>query len=134
MPFLTQSPTHLPAYVQGGKAKLFSELQSPTVYSGAIDRVVGRPTPGSGDVVLLCDGSEKPIGWGVYNPDSMFRLRIMQTVGEVGEAALRSPDLQQLIWDRVHQAAALRRALGLPSHHTNVYRLLNRCVCLWIGG
>lgn len=45
------------------------------VYSGAVDRVVGRPAPKAGDVVLVCDGSEKAIGWGVFNPDSMFRVR-----------------------------------------------------------
>lgn len=102
--------------LKGGKAKLFTEQQSPMVsmlesaatvvscqpcichtchsssiwhccpptawspppaqvYSGAVDRVVGRPTPRAGDVVLVCDGSEAPIGWGVFNPESMFRVR-----------------------------------------------------------
>lgn len=45
------------------------------VYSGAVDRVLGRPAPKAGDPVLVCDGSERAIGWGVYNPDSMFRIR-----------------------------------------------------------
>lgn len=61
--------------LKGGKSKLFSEFQSPTVYGGAVDRVVGRPAPKAGDVVLVCDGAEQPLGWGVYNPNSMFRVR-----------------------------------------------------------
>lgn len=61
--------------LKGGKSKLFSEFQSPTVYGGAVDRVVGRPPPLAGDVVLVCDGAEQPIGWGVFNPESMFRVR-----------------------------------------------------------
>ena len=52
------------------------------VYSGAIDRVVGRPPPESGDVVLVTDGEEQPIAWGVYNSVSMFAVRIMQTEDE----------------------------------------------------
>ena len=45
------------------------------VYSGAIDRVVGKPQPKAGDAVLVTDGSESPIAWGVFNPTSMFRVR-----------------------------------------------------------
>ncbi len=45
------------------------------VYSGAIDRVVGKPQPQAGDAVLVTDGSEAPVAWGVFNPTSMFRVR-----------------------------------------------------------
>ena len=45
------------------------------VYSGAIDRVIGKPQPKAGDAVLVTDGAESPIAWGVFNPDSMFRVR-----------------------------------------------------------
>lgn len=45
------------------------------VYSGAIDRVVGKPQPTAGDAVLVTDGAEAPIAWGVFNPHSMFRVR-----------------------------------------------------------
>lgn len=48
------------------------------VYSGAVDRIIGRPPPKSGDVVLVADGAEKPIGWGLYNSVSMFCVRLMQ--------------------------------------------------------
>jgi PUA-like domain len=45
------------------------------VYGGAVDRVVGRPAPAAGDAVLLADGADSVIGWGIYNPNSMFRVR-----------------------------------------------------------
>ena len=50
------------------------------VFGGAVDRVLSRPapTPQAGDVVVVCDGSEKPIGWGVFNPNSMFRVRCVE--------------------------------------------------------
>jgi hypothetical protein len=67
--------------------------------------------------VLVCDGSERPIGWGLFNPDSMFRVRIMQLAEECfgGAAGLLQsrPDPQQLVAARVAQAVALRASLGL---------------------
>lgn len=57
-----------------GKARLFREGQ-PMVFGGAVDRVVGRPAPAAGDAVLLADGADSIIGWGIYNPHSMFRVR-----------------------------------------------------------
>ena len=60
-----------------GKAQLFKD-GSPMVYSGAVDRIIGRPPPKTGDVVLVADGTEKPIGWGLYNSVSMFSVRLMQ--------------------------------------------------------
>lgn len=64
-----------------GKTQLFRS-GNPMVYSGAVDRVVGRPPPSAGDLVLVTDGAEQPIAWGVYNPLSMFAVRIMQTEDE----------------------------------------------------
>ena len=60
--------------MKGGKARLFLGGH-PLVYGGAVDRVVGRPPPVTGAPVVLADGAGAAIGWGVYNPDSMFRVR-----------------------------------------------------------
>jgi hypothetical protein len=60
--------------LKGGKARLFAGGH-PLVYGGAVDRVVGRPPPVMGAPVVLADGAGVPIGWGVYNPHSMFRVR-----------------------------------------------------------
>lgn len=59
------------------KTQLFKH-GSPMVYSGAVDRIIGRPPPKTGEVVLVADGAEKPIGWGLYNSVSMFCVRLMQ--------------------------------------------------------
>eukprot|EP00887_Chlorella_sp_A99_P007358 scaffold2.g7358.t1 len=125
--------------LKGGKARLFAD-GTPIVFGGAVDRVVGRPAPRAGDCVVVCDGADRPIGWGVYNPHSMFRVRIMQLAEEwqqdgqqqqqgglmqPGECEPPRPDLPALLRARLAQAAALRAALGLPSADTTVYRLAN---------
>ncbi|TYJ25440.1 hypothetical protein E1A91_A07G050500v1 [Gossypium mustelinum] len=107
-----------------GKTQLFKD-GSPMVYSGAIDRIIGRPPPKTGDIVLVADGTEKPIGWGLYNSVSMFCVRLMQ----LEEEATRDPscalDMEKLLETRINAAVELRRGLGLPSATTNAYRLVN---------
>lgn len=107
-----------------GKTQLFRS-GNPMVYSGAVDRVVGRPPPMAGDLVLVTDGAEQPIAWGVYNPLSMFAVRIMQTEDE----ARREPEcvlnMETLLLSRIEAAVKLRKLLGLPSKDTNVFRLVN---------
>ncbi|KAH1131462.1 hypothetical protein J1N35_002840 [Gossypium stocksii] len=107
-----------------GKTQLFKD-GSPMVYSGAIDRIIGRPPPKTGDIVLVADGAEKPIGWGLYNSVSMFCVRLMQ----LEEEATRDPscalDMEKLLETRINAAVELRRGLGLPSATTNAYRLVN---------
>ncbi|KXZ55619.1 hypothetical protein GPECTOR_2g1169 [Gonium pectorale] len=109
------------------KARLFA-YGNPMVYGGAVDCVIGRPPPDIGDAVVVTDSSRRPLGWGVYNPNSMFRVRLLQLQPEMesdaGAAACRL-DVPALVRRRVGQAVALRRALGLPSADTNVYRLVN---------
>ncbi|GLI69445.1 hypothetical protein VaNZ11_014057 [Volvox africanus] len=106
------------------KARLFVS-GNPMVYGGAVDCVIARPTPGIGEPVLVADASRRPVGWGVFNPHSMFRVRLFQLQSEVDmnpAIALNVPALLQL---RVRQAVELRRAMGLPRADTNVYRLIN---------
>jgi 23S rRNA G2069 N7-methylase RlmK/C1962 C5-methylase RlmI len=114
--------------LKGGRSKLFTEDQSPIVYSKAIDRVVGRPAPTQGDPVLVCNGGEEPVGWGVWNPSSMYRVRIMQTADEIDlttEMASSAVDMSDILQRRITTAVSLRAALGLPSDATTVFRLLN---------
>jgi len=120
-------PFILPRVIlKGGKIRLFTEHQSPIVYGGAVDRVLGRPTPKAGDTVLVCSGAEEPFAWGLYNPISMYRVRIMQTLDDVDVENLIQPDLAALLTARIQAAVAVRAALGLPNNKvTNVYRLVN---------
>lgn len=107
-----------------GKTQLF-KYGSPMVYSGAVDRIIGRPPPKTGEVVLVADGAENPIGWGLYNSVSMFCVRLMQ----LEEEALREPtcalNMERLLEHRINVATDLRRHLRLPSINTNAYRLVN---------
>ncbi|XP_017621134.1 uncharacterized protein LOC108465029 isoform X1 [Gossypium arboreum] len=107
-----------------GKTQLFKD-GSPMVYSGAIDRIIGRPPPKTGDIVLVADGTEKPIGWGLYNSVSMFCVRLMQLEEEATRDPFCALDMEKLLETRINAAVELRRGLGLPSATTDAYRLVN---------
>ncbi|KAL6998861.1 hypothetical protein U1Q18_000030 [Sarracenia purpurea var. burkii] len=107
-----------------GRTQLFKD-GSPMVYSGAVDRIIGRPPPKTGDIVLVADGTEKPIGWGLYNSISMFCVRLMQLEEEVARDTSCALNMEKLVETRIHAAIQLRRNLGLPSGNTNAYRLVN---------
>ncbi|KAF6135174.1 hypothetical protein GIB67_035245 [Kingdonia uniflora] len=107
-----------------GKTQLFRD-GSPMVYSGAVDRIVGRPPPKTGDVVLVADGTEKPIGWGLYNSVSMFCVRLMQLEEEAARDPSSALDMEKLLETRIDAATELRKNLGLPCAHTNAFRLVN---------
>ncbi|KAJ9673116.1 hypothetical protein PVL29_026410 [Vitis rotundifolia] len=107
-----------------GKTQLFRD-GSPMVYSGAVDRIIGRPPPRTGDVVVVADGTEKPIGWGLYNSVSMFCVRLMQQEEEATRDPSCALNMEKLLETRIDAAIELRRNLGLPSANTNAYRLVN---------
>lgn len=95
------------------------------VYSGAVDRIIGRPPPKTGDIVLVADGSEKPIGWGLYNSVSMFCVRLMQLEEEATRDQFCALNMEKLLETRFDTAVDLRQSMGLPSADTNVFRLVN---------
>ncbi|KAH7679056.1 23S rRNA (cytosine(1962)-C(5))-methyltransferase protein [Dioscorea alata] len=107
-----------------GKTQIFRD-GSPMVYSGAVDRIIGRPPPKTGDIVLVADGLEKPIGWGLYNSVSMFCVRLMQLEEEATRDLNCALDMEKLLETRFDAAIELRRSLGLPSVDTTAYRLIN---------
>ncbi|KAL3508238.1 hypothetical protein ACH5RR_027639 [Cinchona calisaya] len=107
-----------------GKTQLFRD-GSPMVYSGAVDRILGRPPPKTGDAVLVADGTQKPIGWGFYNSASMFCVRLMQLEEEASKDPSCAMNVEKLLETRICAAIELRKNLGLPSAHTNAYRLVN---------
>ena len=106
--------------LKGGKARLFKVGGNPIVYGGAVGRVEGRPD--AGDIVDVVDGAGGLVGWGVFNPHSMYRVRLLAT----DEASLlEHRDIHLLIRQRIGQAQKLRSGLGLPSDATTAYRLVN---------
>jgi 23S rRNA G2069 N7-methylase RlmK/C1962 C5-methylase RlmI len=133
--------------VQRGLAKLFRG-GSPVVYPNSVAGITGTRRPGAGDMVCVTDGADRALGWGVYNPSSHFRVRILQRAAEV-EREWRKTDssevseasspssrsmslptnmlsLEYLVSQRVALAVRVRAALGLTTQpETTVYRLIN---------
>jgi 23S rRNA G2069 N7-methylase RlmK/C1962 C5-methylase RlmI len=72
------------------------------------------------------------VGWGVYNPDSMYRVRILchslmhpEMAKEIQCAMSQEPILKQILKMNFHRSVQTRRALGLPSTLTDTFRLVN---------
>lgn len=59
---------------------------------------------------------------GVYNPDSMYRVRVL---AREGEAAAEARDVGAVVKERLLTARDARRAIGIPNANTDTYR----CVC-----
>ncbi|GBG00537.1 hypothetical protein Rsub_13240, partial [Raphidocelis subcapitata] len=100
------------AVLREGKTRLF-EAGSPMVYGGAIEKVLGQPPPGPADPIVVVTPGMVPLGWGVYNPSSMFRVRLMQSELECLQDDSCVMEMERLIDLRIRQAAELRAALGL---------------------
>ncbi|CAA6668650.1 unnamed protein product [Spirodela intermedia] len=96
-----------------GKTQLFRD-GNPMVYSGAVDRIIGRPPP-----------KTEAIGWGLYNSVSMFCVRLMQLEEEVARDPCCVLNMDKLIEARMGEAIELRRSMGLPSMDTDAFRLVN---------
>lgn len=87
----------------------------PWVFSGAVLREEGTPQPG--DVVDVRDVEGRFIGRGFHNARSQIRVRMVTQRDEAVDAAF--------VNRRIVEAGGLRRRLGLPSKHTDAYRLVN---------
>ncbi|KAG5190916.1 ribosomal RNA large subunit methyltransferase I-like protein [Tribonema minus] len=103
-----------------GKARLFYD-GNPLVFGGAVAAVTGRPA--QCDVVEVKSDVGKLIGWGVFNAESMFRVRILAFASEEPLGASR--DIGCVVEARVRTARAARAAIGLPSAATDAYRCVN---------
>jgi 23S rRNA (cytosine1962-C5)-methyltransferase len=86
----------------------------PWLFSGAIEKVVGKP--GAGDTVEIRDSSAKPLARAAYSPKSQIRARVwtFNPEEEVDAGFFRA---------RIERALALREALP-ARRHTNALRLV----------
>lgn len=94
------------------------------IFADSIYKVTGRE-PELGDRVVVCDTTKKIIGWGIWNPRSIYRVRILQTLTDCTEEHESVLDLQKTFQRRLESATRLRSAMGLPNESTNAYRLVN---------
>lgn len=86
----------------------------PWVFSGAIDKVAGKPA--AGDIVLARDSAGRPVALGFYNPRTDIAFRILTR----NSGMTISPDFWR---QRIAAACALRRKI--INGGTNAYRLIN---------
>ena len=87
----------------------------PWIFSGAIERVTGKP--GAGDSVEVRDASGKPLAQAAFSPKSQIRARVwsFDANESIGADFFRS---------RLARALAMRE--GLPAaRHTNAMRLVH---------
>lgn len=70
------------------------------------------------------------VGWGVFNPDSMYRIRILQhatTNRNVKKEAMGNTNdfMKEILKSQMKKALKIRQTLGLPSATTDTYRMIN---------
>jgi 23S rRNA (cytosine1962-C5)-methyltransferase len=111
------------------------------VFSKSIHETKATRALQMGDVVKLAiegDVSKKdkqqlpnvPIGWGVYNPESMYGIRILHhkflqpTLHNKIQTSPINP-LREILRHQFTAALQLRRALNLPNAETDTYRLIH---------
>lgn len=131
---------------------------SPLVFEGAISYTTGREDdpPQLAELVQVVVEQEKnskggknkqykhvdtkpqntqPIGWGVYNPHSLYRVRILchanlcpvlyKTLKSSSDDNDDNAMMATILQARLQAAIQTRQALGLPSTATDSYRLVN---------
>ena len=117
-PSLRRSVTRMAASksvtIKRGKARLFRD-GNPLVYGGAVERTTGDVS--RGDAVEVVDGAGNNIGWGFYNPDSMYRVRLLP--------GPMSDDPMVAVRSLIETACERRSALNLPNEATSAFRLIN---------
>jgi 23S rRNA (cytosine1962-C5)-methyltransferase len=86
----------------------------PWIFSGAVEKIIGKPA--AGDTVLVQDASGKVLAKGAYSPKSQIRARVWTFDEEEVDAAFFRA--------RLREAIALRAALP-ASRHTNALRLVH---------
>lgn len=134
----TTTPSGMPRVIlkRNRQSKSFRD-GSQLIFSGSIGKIP--------DSIALADlvqvevpASDDPnnkntqlVGWGVYNPDSMYRVRILQHAllnPKLKYASAMDDDktpIESILSSQMEKALKTRQALGLPSDTTDTYRLVN---------
>lgn len=91
----------------------------PWVFPKAIQTM--DATPNTAELVKILDAKNQVIGVGVYNPHSIYRVRMLAYEHET----FAQNTLDAIIEHRLNTALNLRKNLNLPNPSTNAYRLFN---------
>lgn len=103
-------------YVEQGNLLLFPE---------SIFQIENEEALQLGGLVFIKDGNAQLLGWGVFNPNSQYRIRVMQIVSEIPNEEECVLDIRRILHKRIKEAVNLRAVLKLPNDHTDAYRLIN---------
>eukprot|EP00981_Chlorochromonas_danica_P009618 scaffold2785_cov165-Ochromonas_danica.AAC.11 len=105
--------------LEPGRSLLFKRDGNPLVYAHNIGLVHGQPQ--SGEEVIVADHHGNIFGRGFYNEFSQYRVRMM-TLRDESTWPL---SMEEVLSHHIQSAISRRRAISLPSVHTNAYRLVN---------
>lgn len=109
------------AYIKIGKARLFQE-GNPIIFDGVLQNISADPKPMAGDEIIVADQHGNVIGKGAFNPDSLYRVRVLALKSETCFAF----PLIDIIKFRIESAYKLRKdCLMIHSTSTSAYRLIN---------
>mmetsp|Transcript_34360 Transcript_34360/g.83148 ORF Transcript_34360/g.83148 Transcript_34360/m.83148 type:complete len:574 (+) Transcript_34360:30-1751(+) len=131
-------------HIAKGKARLFYD-GNPIIYPGAIQKekmISENKEDCAGRLVNVLDHRGRDVGCGVYNPHSMYRVRMLSSVadrpsetsesgGQTGLVENGDEDqsdrvqIFKMVRSSILEALKVRQALGLPSKSNSAYRLLN---------
>lgn len=96
-----------------GKEKAVRQMH-PWVFSGAIDKVIGKPI--NGDVVLVTDSQDGFLAYGFYNDQSRVAIRLLEWNLET--------EINEDWWRKKIQKAVKSREDIINKENTNTYRLI----------
>ncbi|HRK27275.1 MAG TPA: class I SAM-dependent rRNA methyltransferase [Chitinophagales bacterium] len=101
--------------IQSAKAASI-QRQHPWVFSGAIQKIIGKPE--AGDVVELFTPQGNYLATAHYQPDSSIAARIL---------SFTQTPIDEVFWEqKIARALQLRQEMGIGAQpHTNAYRLIN---------
>ena len=121
-----------------GKARALRASSHPLVYAKSVARITRGEFSASvvhaGEPVIVTDGEDKPIGWGVFNGTaSMYAVRILESGSTAVDIVSRIRNVDELrarvvsiIKDRIQYASELRKHSIMPSiRESNAFRVIN---------
>ena len=109
---------HAAVYLQASKQGPIRRGH-PWIFPKAIQRQTGNPK--TGDLVDILTDDNVLFGTGVYNEQSLYRVRVLALATE----QLDNMSLPSIITHRLTQSFMLRQSLNLPNPTTTAYRLFN---------
>lgn len=120
-------PTQLPKIVLLPKKELPIKLSHPWVFPKAIDEKKSDKllSLNQNSMVQIYSSSEEFLGLGVYNPHSLYRIRVLLQENPAFDFNSEQELIKHIFSLKINDAKNLRKAIALPNQKTDSYRLFN---------